>query len=115
MRGILCGQPASGIFFLDGFKMNAVRDEACVRQKMTVFLTLFRVDECLHLAGLFAQNRCLGARQVPKEVGMTHRSLQQSDAMFVCPPNGGQIRRLRHFPGQQKFECKCMCHPCMCP
>ena len=72
-------------------------------KKYLFFLTLLRVDECLHLALLFAQNRCLGAREVPKKVGMTHRSLQQCDAMFVCPPNGGQD--VCTFG--RKLECKC--------
>ena len=86
-----------------------IQNERCERWGVWVaknnffFLTLLRVDECLHLALLFAQNRCLGAREVPKKVGMTHRSLQQCDAMFVCPPNGGQD--VCTFG--RKLECKC--------
>lgn len=75
----------------------------CVRGKKGLFFDIAWGSECLHLALLFAQNRCLGAREVPKKVGMTHRSLQQCDAMFVCPPNGGQD--VCTFG--RKLECKC--------
>lgn len=70
----------------------------CVSGNKGLFLTLFRV-----FGFATCPKPCLGAREVPKKVGMTHRSLQECDAMFVCPPNGGQD--VCTFG--RKLECKC--------